>query len=134
VCYLSLPFGAKAEDRETAKRRVRAALEQLPPTASEAEVDAEKERQLAPIKAVIDGREAAQQIAADAERKADSALSSVAEYLKEYFSYDSPSDVHADAREIKSRLRPQLVRLIQTGKLKSETHVERWLRNQVEMS
>jgi hypothetical protein len=134
VSYLSLPWGATAEERATAERRVRAALEQLPPTASEAEVDAQKERQLVPIKAAIDGRQAAQQITADAERKADSAMSSVAEYLEEYFDYDSPSAVYDDAREIKGLLRPQLVRLIQTGKLKSETHIERWLRNQVEMS
>jgi hypothetical protein len=79
-------------------------------------------------------RHAAQQDTAEAERKADSALSLVESYLREYFDFDSPLDVYAEARELKDRLRPRLVRLITDGKLMNETHIERWLRNQVESS
>jgi hypothetical protein len=73
-------FGATAEEKETARRRVRGALERLPTTASDREVDAEIEKQLAPIKAAIQARE-------QAERVADSALSSVEKYLRDEFDY-----------------------------------------------
>jgi hypothetical protein len=145
VTFLYVPLGATSDERETAKRRVRAALEQLPATASYAEVEAETARQLAPIKAAIQARqeaeraaratqEAARQKTAEAERRADAALSSVESYLNEYFDFDSPFGAYNEARELKDRLRPTLIQMIQGGKLLNEAHVERWLRQQVENS
>jgi hypothetical protein len=104
VSYLHVALGATSEERSAAQRRVRAALEQLPPTASASEVDAEAEKQLAPIRAAIQQREqadrtaqaaqnAAREKTVDVERKAESALSSVEEYLREYFNFDSPLEV-----------------------------------------
>jgi hypothetical protein len=145
VTFLYLPSGATAEERAIAARNVRSALEKLPPTASYGEVEAETEKQLAPIKSAIQAREQAESAAeeakramrqrsADAERGADAALSSVEAYLAEYFDFDSKLDLWAEAGELKSRLRPRLIQMIQDGKLLNETHIERWLRGQVENS
>ena len=41
---------------------------------------------------------------------------------------------YSEARQLKDRLRPQLVRMIQNGKLINEAHIERWVRQQVENS
>lgn len=127
VSYVYLSSGATSEECETARRRVRGALEQLPPNASDWEVETETERQLAPIKAAIRARE-------EATRKADSALSALEQYLREFFDFDSEYDVYTATRELKEWMRPRLIKMIQSGKLINTAHIERWVKEQVEAS
>lgn len=77
VMLVSMPWGSTSGELDQAREAVRSALEQLPSTANEAMLWAERDKALAPIKAAIQQRKETAKQKEAAERRADSCLSSV---------------------------------------------------------
>lgn len=135
---LGMPSGATSAETEDAKRVVRAALSELPATASGTDLDAAKDKVLAPIEAVIRQRNEAQRRAADAafevrwrcreaEARAESLLSSVETRLGELeedgaVTFEGYFD-KCDLRDrTKMKIRPILIQEIAENPALSDTH------------
>jgi hypothetical protein len=125
VLLMSMPYEATAAELDQAKQTVRSALAQLPPTANQATLWAEKDKVLAPLKAAIQQRkEDARQREAEerarerdrqrAERRADSFLDYVETCLRELekkgdIDFDDCFDLWRLRDKLKQKLQPILV-------------------------
>jgi hypothetical protein len=149
-----LPFeflymDATDEERAQAKTQVRAALEQLPPTASGADLNRAKQEALAPLKAAIrqrkERREQEQQQAREKERqqrvaasRADSLLSaSVETTLRELEEHDAISfDGSWDLRDVRDKLaqkiRPAIIGAIDRNPAITDAQIRRRIGNLVD--
>jgi hypothetical protein len=125
VLWLSMPYDSTAGELDQAKQIVRSALEQLPPTANQVMMWAERDKALAPLKAAIqqrkeDARRKENQERAQrwdrqqAERRADSFLSCVETGLRELekkgdIEFDDCFDLWRLRDKLKQKIRPILL-------------------------